>query len=379
MKTPKAACFTTLATGPHQRRIAVTQSPGDVLDLTALGVGYADAGDAIRGEAWLRRAVALSGRDPDLAEGIAALALRCGHYVLAQRCLRRTIGDAASNPDRLVALARAEAHLAPQGNWRRLLARAVAVDPSSGGVHRVAAALERQAGRLAAARGAARIAVAVCPALADAHAELARADLGLGHAPCAARRLARAVVLAPDRADLANQSVLTDIYFASPRTLGEKVRHHAALVRRSIRPLEALARDPDPERRLKIAYVSADFNDHPVAHNLIGLVERHDRASFELVFLSNATRTDGLTRRFAALGSYRSVLGLDDRRLADLIAAEKVDILVSLAGRFAGNRPALTAFRSAPVQFSMHDITSTGDAASSMTLRSEERRVGKEC
>ena len=47
---------------------------------------------------------------------------------------------------------------------------------------------------------------------------------------------------------------------------------------RSNRPLAEAPDDPDPERRLRIGYVSADFGQHPVGFFLIGVIPRHDRS-----------------------------------------------------------------------------------------------------
>src|SRR5262249_20850683 len=38
--------------------------------------------------------------------------------------------------------------------------------------------------------------------------------------------------------------------------------------------------------RIRIAYVSGDFCDHPVAQLLVGLIEQHDRARFETIAIS---------------------------------------------------------------------------------------------
>jgi protein O-GlcNAc transferase len=44
--------------------------------------------------------------------------------------------------------------------------------------------------------------------------------------------------------------------------------------------------EPTEQNRIRVAYVSADFCDHPVAHQLVGVLERHDRARFEVIGFS---------------------------------------------------------------------------------------------
>ena len=65
------------------------------------------------------------------------------------------------------------------------------------------------------------------------------------------------------------------------------------------RPAERMSRpddrDRNPERRLRIGYVSPDFRDHVVGRNLIPLFRRHDSEQFEILCYSEARKTDGLT------------------------------------------------------------------------------------
>ncbi len=41
-----------------------------------------------------------------------------------------------------------------------------------------------------------------------------------------------------------------------------------------------------PHDKIRIAYVSADFRDHPVAAQIVELFERHDRTRFETIAVS---------------------------------------------------------------------------------------------
>ena len=38
--------------------------------------------------------------------------------------------------------------------------------------------------------------------------------------------------------------------------------------------------------RIRIAYLSADFRDHPVSQALVGVFEHHDRKRFETIAVS---------------------------------------------------------------------------------------------
>ena len=124
------------------------------------------------------------------------------------------------------------------------------------------------------------------------------------------------------------------------------------------------ANPPDPHRRLRLGYVSADLRNHPVAHNLIPIVEAHDRSQFELFFYADLRRPDDMTARFRGVAEgWRITNGLSDTKVAEAIRADGIDILVCLAGHFDGNRPLVAAHKPAPVGVSFLDPATSGLAA----------------
>ena len=104
--------------------------------------------------------------------------------------------------------------------------------------------------------------------------------------------------------------------------------------------------------RIRIAYLSADFRDHPVAHLIAGVFERHDRTKFEIVAISFAAdNSDVMQRRIkGACERYVEVSKLSDREVAHLLRDMEVDIAVDLMGFTQDARPGILAFRPAPIQ-----------------------------
>ena len=120
-------------------------------------------------------------------------------------------------------------------------------------------------------------------------------------------------------------------------------------------PLKALARPHDndrhPERVLRVGYVSADFRDHPVGRNLLPLITGHDRLSIQAYCYSNSPRVDSVTQKVSAAAvAWRNIQLMDDETAERTIRADKIDILVDLAGQSAGNRLPLFARKPAPIQ-----------------------------
>lgn len=111
------------------------------------------------------------------------------------------------------------------------------------------------------------------------------------------------------------------------------------------------ANTPDPERRLRVAYVSADFYQHAASYFIEPVLSGHDGRGFDVICYAGVTRPDEITDRLRqSVGTWRDVLGLDDERLAELILDDAVDILVDLSGHTAGNRMAVFARKPAPLQ-----------------------------
>lgn len=107
----------------------------------------------------------------------------------------------------------------------------------------------------------------------------------------------------------------------------------------------------DPKRRLRLGYVSGDFAYHVVTLFLLPVLERRDRAAFEVVCYSTAERVDQYTRQLAAQADlWRPSAGQPDAQLADLIHADGIDILVDLAGHSGEPQLRVFAQRPAPVQ-----------------------------
>jgi len=111
------------------------------------------------------------------------------------------------------------------------------------------------------------------------------------------------------------------------------------------------ARSLDPERRLVVGYVSADFRDHSAAIAFAPVLRHHDRERFDLICYSCSPKEDSITELCRSLADrWVDAWQLTDEKLADRIEADQVDILVDLSGHSAGNRLAMFARKPAPIQ-----------------------------
>lgn len=115
--------------------------------------------------------------------------------------------------------------------------------------------------------------------------------------------------------------------------------------------LGAIVRRP-PRQKIRVAYFSMDFRNHPVAMLSVGLFESHDRRRFEVFGFSYGPHsTDALrTRLEAAFDQFIDVGDHSDREIAALARHLQVDIAIDLAGLTGNARTGIFAFRAAPIQ-----------------------------
>jgi len=212
----------------------------------------------------------------------------------------------------------------------------------------------REPGQLDEALVEYRRALDLKPDFAEAHFHLGLALTDQGQIGEAIAAFRRAVELKPQHAGMHSQLIFA-LHLHSSQDHAEIFEEHQRWNRQFSDPLQQFlqphANDPNPERRLRVGYVSSDFRDHPVGRYLLPLLERHDREQFEILCYSGTARPDRMTERLRALAKgWRETQGVPDARLAEMIREDQIDILVDLSLHTAGNRLPVFARQPAPVQ-----------------------------
>ena len=107
----------------------------------------------------------------------------------------------------------------------------------------------------------------------------------------------------------------------------------------------------DPDRRLRIGYVSADFQRHVVSLFLMPLLEERDRSAFEVYCYSTGDTSDKITDRLRSLTDvWRDSGKLSPNEVADLIHRDRIDILIDLSGHSGVSNLRIFAQQPAPIQ-----------------------------
>lgn len=369
-------------------RASVAAHPGYAEAHNNLGNILRDEGRAEEAVACHRAALALNSRDEEshyslgltfqalgrteeaAASYRAALALR-PDYLLALNNLGNALQEAGNSGEALDCFERALA-LAPDFaeahyNLARLLqaqgrpeeavrhyAEAVRLRPDLAPAHYNLGLLFRDLNRPDEAEASYRQALELAPGETDAANNLAILLKDQGRVDEAVEVYRAALAIRPDDAEMASNYLLALNYAAG--VSAEKIfREHRAFARRFEQALRPLwlehANIPDPERPLRVGYVSADFRRHAAANFIEPVWACRDKSRFHLIAYSNHAQPDGVTARLKALADdWRDIAGLSDQAVADLILQDRVDILVDLSGHTAGNRLGVFARRPAPVQ-----------------------------
>ena len=140
--------------------------------------------------------------------------------------------------------------------------------------------------------------------------------------------------------------------FQEHKKFGDKFE--SFVPRMYVNPLQAKAGASaftNSKRRLRIGYVSPDFNDHAVGKFIEPVLAAHDINKFELFCYYNKPRVDDATKRMqSAVANWRMTADMSDDELARMIQADAIDILVDLSGHTGLNRLLVFARKPAPIQ-----------------------------
>jgi predicted O-linked N-acetylglucosamine transferase (SPINDLY family) len=201
-----------------------------------------------------------------------------------------------------------------------------------------------------------RQAIRLKPDLAPAYSNLANVLTRIGPVDEAVAAFREANRLKPDDAQGHSDLIYALLFHPGyddrmiRQELGRWNQRHAEPLKKLFQPHP---NNRDPERRLRIGYVSADFYAHASAFFLLPLFRRHDRQMFELFCYSFGANSDRDTQRMKdQVQNWRAAAGLTDAQIAAQVREDQIDILVDLKLHTIDNHLLVFARKPAPVQVS---------------------------
>ena len=217
-------------------------------------------------------------------------------------------------------------------------------------------------GAYANARDAAVQALGLAPNAEGARSLLAEALFALGEVDAAAAAYRRVIARADPAirdAALASLAVLIPGSAAAPHEAVRATRE--AWITRAggaIRPLPQ--RSPPTNRKIRLAYMSAFFGARNWMKPVFGVINRHNRARFDIHLISDGADPSPATG-YTEHPDDRlwQVKGMPNAALARAIAAAEIDVLVDLNGYSLAGRLGLFPYRPARFQLGWFNMFAT--------------------
>jgi protein O-GlcNAc transferase len=104
--------------------------------------------------------------------------------------------------------------------------------------------------------------------------------------------------------------------------------------------------------KIRLAYLSGDFNNTAVASSMAGVFEHHDKAKFDTIAVSftEGDGSDMRARLMRSFGRFVEVWNVSDAEVAGFLRQNEIDIAVDLMGFTGNSRPGILALRPVPIQ-----------------------------
>ncbi|MCA9302781.1 MAG: tetratricopeptide repeat protein, partial [Phycisphaerales bacterium] len=189
----------------------------------------------------------------------------------------------------------------------------------------------------------------------DAIINRALLDANAGRAHAAVTRLDEASKRFPQNPILHDVLALASTYDdeLTPEQSFELHQRFGLVLQGHLRARNQHSNAPEPNRKIRVGYISAEFRQHSNNYFLAPILDHHDHNQFEVFLYSTNARRDAVTDRLeSAADHWRLHRSNDLRGIIDTILEDRIDILVELTGHFASNNLPILATKPAPVQIS---------------------------
>jgi protein O-GlcNAc transferase len=232
--------------------------------------------------------------------------------------------------------------------------RAISLDPGWADAHTNLGAVLHELDRLVEAEACYRRTLGIRPDDVTALDNLAAALRSMGRIEEAVDCLRRALAANPDAA-VPHTNLIFALNFLPMATAAdhqaERRRWDERHARRFVGSIRQHANVCNPQRRLRVGYISSHFRHQAATFAFGGVIVSHDPKQFEVICYSDTTEEDYITTRLRARADkWHHTAKLSDEELAHLIGADGIDILVDLVGHMSGHRLLVFARKPAPIQ-----------------------------
>ncbi|MGN6369711.1 MAG: tetratricopeptide repeat protein [Phycisphaerae bacterium] len=198
---------------------------------------------------------------------------------------------------------------------------------------------------------------------AELHANLGTLLLDQSQHDEALTQLRKALSLAQRRPDI-HSTLLHALLFHPTLDMQTLLAEHQEFARRHAESLYPTSRnfpnDKNPEKILRIAYITSEARAHPIGLFLLPALQFHDKSQVETFLYSDTKTPDPITTHLQQLADhFQPTAHLTDAQLANQIRTDQIDLLIDLHQHSPDNRALLFARKPAPLQLSipLHSFT----------------------
>ncbi len=233
--------------------------------------------------------------------------------------------------------------------------RAIAIDPKDGHMHGNLAGIYDQLGNKEAALSESEKAIALAPhrpplLVQHIFRKLAATDWdNLDHY---VRKLDEMINSGSDEID----PFLLLFICNDPVQIAKATQHKSRQIAKTAQQFTADLPTPKHQNsgKIRIGYLSANFNTHAVAAHVLEVIENHDPERFEVfAYCYTAKPSQHVQERLTSAGvTFCRIADLSDRDALKKIRADKIDIAFDLMGYTDGSRLGILATRAALIQIS---------------------------
>ena len=143
-----------------------------------------------------------------------------------------------------------------------------------------------------------------------------------------------------------------------PKVNLEITRAHSIFVEKQINAIKTklnfFFQKNSGKRKIRVGYISEGFRNFPTAHNIVGVLENHDKNKFEIFAYSYGVDDKSSWRkRIEKATNFVDIFDLNNQQAAKRIYKDRIDILVDLKGHTRGTRAKIVALRPSPIQVNL--------------------------
>ena len=198
-------------------------------------------------------------------------------------------------------------------------------------------------------------AIAIKPDYPEAHNNLGNVLTDQGRFNEAITSYDTALKIKPDYAE-ANSNLLLVLHYGN-HTLQHIFNQHKKWYANQVKHLSTTMfnhqnqKGDNPDKKLRIGFVSGDFRKHSVSYFLQELFIFHNRENFTFFCYSNSHQIDAVSKLLQeSVEGWQKIAGKDDQTVLEMIQGDEIDILVDLSGHTKNNRLTVFARKPAPIQ-----------------------------